>query len=172
MDDTRARLCKQPYKKTIKLCEVHLKPSRYRLLISLFSHIAAMIALWLSSLSFLTAFLLTLLIMVLMVWGYRRYLCLNQAHSLSAIRLFDNQWRVRIGGQWLRAWPKGDAVVTSFLICFRLQPEGNRRSCYLVLFPDSADPIELHAFRLRLLLDGPVLFSGKHENSPEPTRYP
>lgn len=82
--------------------------------------------------------------------------------------MFNDQWRVQLDGEWLRAWPEGETVVTSALICFKLRVEDKHRPLYLILFPDSADPVELHAFRLRLILESSSLFVGEARSSQEP----
>ena len=94
---------------------------------------------------------------------YQRFIARTHPLSISAVRLLDDQWRVRLGARWFRAWPEGEAVVTATLISFRLRIENQRRPLWLILFPDSADPVQLHAFRLRLLLESATLFGGESE---------
>ena len=109
-------------------------------------------ALWLSSLWLIAKFALAV---VLVSHCYRyclRFITHKHCSSIRSIRLFDEQWRVLLDGRWFRAWPEGEVVVTSALICFKLRVEDKHHPSYLILFPDSADPDELHAFRLRLIL--------------------
>ena len=95
---------------------------------------------------------------------YQRFIARTHPLSISAVRLLDDQWRVRIGESWFRAWPEGEALVTATLISFRLSIENQRRPSWLILFPDSADPDQLHAFRLRLLLESTTLFGPSRES--------
>ncbi|MGB0360830.1 MAG: protein YgfX [Endozoicomonas sp.] len=148
------------------LCEVNFKVSRYYLMIIVLSHIAAAVAVWLASLSLAAALLLTAVLLVHLGYNYWHYAYLRQSFGLTAIRLLDGQWRVCTNGRWVRAWPKGEVVATSLLICLKLRLEGNRKTCYLILFSDSANQAELHALRLRLLLDRSALASGQNESSP------
>lgn len=143
------------------LCEVNLRPSRYHLVIVALGHCAAFIALWLASLWLLVKFTLSIFLLIHLRQYYLRFIVHRHCLSIRSLRLLDDQWRVWVDGQWFRAWPKGEVVVTAPLICFQLSVEGKHRPVYLILFPDSADPMELHAFRLRLLLESPALFGGE-----------
>ncbi|WP_422448374.1 protein YgfX [Endozoicomonas sp. ALB091] len=145
------------------LCEVNVRSSRYHLVLMLICHGAACIALWLCSVWPVVKFALA---MVLALHFYRRYLqfiAQSLPTSISVIRLLEDQWRVNLAGAWYRAWPEGEIVVTSILICFKLRVEGKPHPSCLILFPDSADPVELHGFRLRLMLESHSLFGGKGE---------
>ena len=87
-------------------------------------------------------------------WEYHRlYIQLTHKHSIQMVRLINNQWRIKRQGQWSRAWPKGEVVVTPLLISCRMKLEGKHYPVYLILFPDSAETSELHGLRLKLILD-------------------
>ena len=140
------------------LCELNLRRSRQHLLLAAVSHGAALLALWLAAVGGGVKGLLMGVVVVHFCYYYRRFIVCNHPGSISAIRLMGDQWRVKLGKTWLRAWPKGEVVVTSLLICFRLRVEGRRHPSHLIVFADSADLTELHGFRLRLLLESTALF--------------
>lgn len=127
------------------------------------SHGAALLALWLCCIVLFFKVVLSALVVVHGHRYYRRFIARTHPLSISAVRLLDDEWRVRLGARWFRAWPEGEAVVTATLISFRLRIENQRRPLWLILFPDSADPVQLHAFRLRLLLESATLFGGESE---------
>lgn len=127
------------------------------------SHGAALLALWLCCIVLFFKVVLSALVVVHGHRYYRRFIARTHPLSISAVRLLDDEWRVRLGLRWFRAWPEGEAVVTATLISFRLRIENQRRPLWLILFPDSADPVQLHAFRLRLLLESATLFGGESE---------
>lgn len=90
-------------------------------------------------------------------WLYwQRHILRTGTFAVRAIRFYQGRWRVNRGGQWLLAWPQGQAFVSRFLMCFtlRLNSIDSRQSVAVVVFPDSAKPRQIHALRLRLLLDG------------------
>ena len=147
----------------VSLCEVYLQHSRYHLGVAALSHVAALLALWLCSVMLLVKVVLSALVVVHGHHYYRRFIARTHPLSISAVRLLDEEWRVRLGARWFRAWPEGEAVVTATLISFRLSIENQRRPSWLILFPDSADPDQLHAFRLRLLLESATLFGRESE---------
>lgn len=127
------------------------------------SHGAALLALWLCSIVLIFKVVLSALVVIHGHRYYRRFIARTHPLSISAVRLLDDEWRVRLGARWFRAWPEGEAVVTATLISFRLRIEDQRRPLCLILFPDSADPGQLHAFRLRLLLESATLFGQESE---------
>lgn len=127
------------------------------------SHGAALLALWLCSIVLIFKVVLSALVVIHGHRYYRRFIARTHPLSISAVRLLDDEWRVRLGARWFRAWPEGEAVVTATLISFRLRIEDQRRPLWLILFPDSADPGQLHAFRLRLLLESATLFGQESE---------
>ncbi len=129
----------------------------------LISHGAAIIALWLCSVWPVIKFALAMALALHFYRHYLQFIAQKLPASISAIRLLEDQWRVNLAGGWYRAWPEGEIVVTSMLICFKLKVEGKRHPSYLILFPDSADPVELHGFRLRLMLESHSLFDGKDQ---------
>ncbi|WP_419834571.1 protein YgfX [Endozoicomonas atrinae] len=143
------------------LCEVNLRSSRYHLVVMLLSHCAGFVALWLCSVWLIFKFTLATALAMHLYRYYLQFITQKLSNSISAIRLLEDQWRVNLSGVWYRAWPEGEIVVTSMLICFKLRVEGKRYPSYLILFPDSADPFELHGFRLRLILESHSLFDGK-----------
>lgn len=143
------------------LCEVNIRSSRYLLVLMLLSHVTAFIALWLCSVWPVVKFALAMGIALHLYRYYLQFIVQKLPGSISAIRLLEDQWRVNLAGTWYRAWPEGEIVVTSMLICFKLRVEGKRYPSYLILFPDSADPAELHGFRLRLMLESHSLFGSK-----------
>ena len=145
------------------LCEVYLQHSRYHLGVAALSHGAAMLALWLCCIMLFFKLVLSALVVIHGHRYYRRFLARTHPLSISAVRLLDDEWRVRLGTRWFRAWPEGEAMVTATLISFRLSIENQRRPSWLILFPDSADPDQLHAFRLRLLLESATLFGQESE---------
>lgn len=127
------------------------------------SHGAALLALWLCCIVLFFKVFLSALVVIHGHRYYRRFIARTHPLSISAVRLLDDEWRVRLGARWFRAWPEGEAVVTATLISFRLRIEDQRRPLWLILFPDSADPGQLHAFRLRLLLESATLFGRESE---------
>ena len=127
----------------------------------LLSHGAGFVALWLSSIWLVFKFALAIALAFHLYRYYLQFIAQKHPTSIFAIRLQEDQWRVNLAGVWYRAWPEGEIVVTSMLICFKLKVEGKRYPSYLILFPDSADPVELHGFRLRLILESHSLFDGK-----------
>ena len=127
------------------------------------SHGAAMLALWLCCIVLFFKLVLSALVVIHGHRYYRRFIARTHPLSISAVRLLDDEWRVRLGTRWFRAWPEGEAMVTATLISFRLRIENQRRPLWLILFPDSADPVQLHAFRLRLLLESATLFGQESE---------
>ena len=127
------------------------------------SHGAALLALWLCCIVLFFKVVLSALVVIHGHRYYRRFIARTHPLSISAIRLLDDEWRVRLGARWFRAWPEGEAVVTATLISLRLSIENQRRPLWLILFPDSADPGQLHAFRLRLLLESATLFGRESE---------
>lgn len=127
------------------------------------SHGAALLALWLCCIVLFFKVVLSALVVIHGHRYYRRFIARTHPLSISAVRLLDDEWRVRLGARWFRAWPEGEAVVTATLISFRLRIEDQRRPLWLILFPDSADPGQLHAFRLRLLLESATLFGRESE---------
>ncbi len=149
------------------LCEVNLWRSRQHLLLALLSHGGALLALWLAAFGWGVKALLMVVVVVHFRYYHRRFIGCRHAAAIAAIRLMGDQWRVKLGEGWFRAWPQGEIVVTSMLICFRLQVEGKRRPAHLILFADSADPDELHGFRLRLMLESAALFGAA-----EPVKEP
>ncbi|MFK0570500.1 protein YgfX [Endozoicomonas sp.] len=152
----------------MSLCEVTLRRSYYHFVLIVLCHFAAFLALWLASIWIIIKVVFAAALIIYFCWYSLRYIIFQHASSINSIRLMTDQWRVKLGEQWVRAWPEGEVVVTSMLICFRLRVEGKHRPSYLILFPDSADPIELHAFRLRLILESSCLFGQKKGSSPEP----
>jgi len=131
------------------------------------SHGTALLALWLCSVALLVKVALSAFVLFHGHHYYHRFIARSHPLSIGAVRLLEDQWRVRLGARWFRAWPEGEAVVTGLLISFRLSVEGQRRPLWLILFPDSADPDELHAFRLRLLLESATLFGSGDSPGPE-----
>ncbi|USE39057.1 hypothetical protein [Endozoicomonas sp. SCSIO W0465] len=127
----------------------------------LLSHGAAFVALWLCSVWPIIRFVLSTALALHLYRYYLQFIARKLPTSISSIRLLEDQWRVNLAGVWYRAWPEGEIVVSSMLICFKLSVEGKRRPSYLILFPDSADPVELHGFRLRLILEPHSPFDGK-----------
>ncbi len=127
------------------------------------SHGAAVLALWLCCIVLFFKLVLSALVVIHGHRYYRRFIARTHPLSISAVRLLDDEWRVRLGTRWFRAWPEGEAMVTATLISFRLRIENQRRPLWLILFPDSADPVQLHAFRLRLLLESATLFGQESE---------
>lgn len=127
------------------------------------SHGAALLALWLCCIVLFLKVVLSALVVIHGHRYYRRFIARTHPLSISAVRLLDDEWRVRLGARWFRAWPEGEAMVTATLISFRLRIEDQRRPLWLILFPDSADPGQLHAFRLRLLLESATLFGRESE---------
>lgn len=143
------------------LCEVNLRRSRYQLVLMLLSHGAGFVALWLSSILLILKYALAMALALHLYRYYLQFIAQKLPTSIFAVRLQEDQWRVNLAGVWYRAWPEGEIVVTSMLICFKLRVEGKRHPSYLILFPDSADPVELHGFRLKMMLDSFSLFDGK-----------
>ncbi|WP_257266514.1 protein YgfX [Endozoicomonas sp. ONNA2] len=143
------------------LCEVTVRSSRYHLILLLVSHSAAFVALWLCSVWPVFKFALAIAVVFHCYRHYLQFIARKRPTSIAAIRLLEDQWRVNLAGVWYRAWPEGEVVVTSVLICFKLRVEGKRHPSFLILFPDSADPVELHGFRLRLMLESDALFDGE-----------
>ena len=148
-------------KMSMSLCEVNLRSSRYHMGLMLLSHAAAFVALWLCSVWFIIKFTLAIVLLFHFYQYYLRFVSQKLPSTVFAIRLLEEQWRVNLAGIWYRAWPEGEIVVTSMLICFKLRVEGKRHPSYLILFPDSADPVELHGFRLRLMLESHAIFGGE-----------
>ena len=135
-----------------------MRHSTYHLGLAVSSHGAALLALWLCGVALSVKVVLSALVLCHGRRYYQRFIVRTHPLSINAVRLLDDQWRVRLGTRWFRAWPGGEVVVTGLLISLRLRVEGQRRPVWLILFPDSADPDELHAFRLRLLLESATLF--------------
>lgn len=148
-------------KVSASFCEVNLRSSRYHQALMFLSHATAFVALWLCSVWFIIKFILTIVLLFHFYQYYLRFVSQKLPSTVSAIRLQGDQWRVNLAGIWYRAWPEGEIVVTSMLICFKLRVEGKCHPAYLILFPDSADPVELHGFRLRLMLESHALFGGE-----------
>lgn len=142
----------------MSLCEVNLQHSACHLGLAALCHGAALLALWWCSLALLAKIVLSALVAIHGHRYYTRFIVRAHPLSIAAVRLLDDQWWVRHGERWSRAWPEGEVVVTGVLITLRLSVEGLRRPLWLILFSDSADPAELHAFRLRLLLESATIF--------------
>ncbi|MDD7804463.1 MAG: hypothetical protein PUP46_02610 [Endozoicomonas sp. (ex Botrylloides leachii)] len=111
-----------------------------------------LVELWLTSLSSLVIILLSLVVLV-HGWFYsQRYIF----SSVEVIRFYQGGWRIKKSGQWYKAWPKGQAVVTSsfMLLPFKIEsPKGEARLT-VIIFPDSADVYQRHALRLSIVLNG------------------
>ena len=137
----------------MNLFEVNLQPSRCLLLLLQACLGAAYAALWLCNLPWGLSFLVAAGLTAFAYRYYQRFIQLNHKNSIKAVRIIGDQWYIKRNSQWCRAWPKGELVVTSFLICCRLHIEGDRCPLYLILCADSAKDKELHAFRLKLMLD-------------------
>ncbi|MGB1271944.1 MAG: protein YgfX [Endozoicomonas sp.] len=148
------------------LCEVNTHPSRCLFLLAAGSHGTAIVALWLSSLLVLGKVLLTTVLLIHLFYFLHRYILLKHGLSVLAVRLYQDHWRVQLAGGWHRAWPAGEVVVTSFLICMKMKCEGSHRPVSLILFPDSGSAAELHGLRLRLMLDRSRLFPGGKDDCP------
>ncbi len=144
-----------------------MRYSAYHLGLAVSSHSAALLALWLCGVALLVKVVLSALVLCHGRRYYQRFIVRAHPLSINAVRLLDEQWRVQLGTRWFRAWPDGEAVVTGLLISFRLRVEDQRRPAWLMLFPDSADPDELHAFRLRLLLESATLFGTRSSSESE-----
>lgn len=138
------------------LSEVNLKPSRRLLMVLLSGLSAACAALWLADISLLYKTLILVLLSVKGLDYYRRYISLTHPKSILGVRLLEDRWMLRFQNGWVPAFPCGEAVVTSFLMCLRLRVKGQRWPVSLILFSDGADPRELHSLRIRLMLDSQV----------------
>ena len=135
------------------LCEVNLRSSRYLLWVLLAGLGVAFAALWLAAIPFFVKSLILVLLIARGLYYFRRYIALSHPQSILAVRLFEDRWQVRFKDGWVQAWPRGEVVVTPFLINFRLKIRGRRWPISLILMSDSACPRELHSLRIRLMLD-------------------
>lgn len=136
-----------------KLYEVNLRPSRCLACGLSVCLVAVLAAFLLSALPhILIVFLLALTVCFLVRYG-RQFIFLTHPYSIRTIRLIGDRWRVRTNTGWYQAWPEGDVVATSFLMCCRFKLEGERQPVFMILLPDSADIRELHGLRLKLMLD-------------------
>ena len=126
---------------------------------------AALVALWLADIATGIKWLAVLMLVILSRRYFVQFVSLNHPNSIRVVRLLDDRWRIKTNKGWFRAWPEGEAVVTSFLIACRMKLESQRRPVYLILLPDSAEVRELHGLRLKLMLDSHHCFNP--ENSPE-----
>lgn len=135
------------------LFEVNLQLSRYLLFLLLACLGAAYTALWLCALPLIIKIMIGFLVAAYAGEYYCLYIGLSHKRSIRAVRLINNQWLIRQKEGWYRAWPSGEVVVTSGLICCRMKVDGVRHPSYLMLMADSAVAEELHALRLKLMLD-------------------
>ena len=138
----------------LKLYEVNLQPSHY-LAWGLLACLAAVLAaFFLTGLPPAVVFLLFLLVTAYSVRYFRQLIVLTHPDSIRTVRLIDDRWRIKTNRGWFQAWPEGEVVATSFLMCCRFRLEGRKYPVFLILLPDSADIRELHGLRLKLMLDG------------------
>lgn len=149
----------------ISLSEVNLRPSRV-LACGLLFCLSAVFA----AVSFLALPVYPKILLLVLVAGFGvRYFCefvaFSHSNSIRTVRLFEDRWRIKTNRGWFQAWPKGEVVATSFLMCCRFKLEGQRQPVFMILLPDSADVRELHGLRLRLMLDASACLNP--ENSPE-----
>ncbi|WP_263078779.1 hypothetical protein [Endozoicomonas sp. Mp262] len=139
-----------------ELLEVNLGTSVIHLVAYALIHCAALLMLSLSALTWPWVLLLFLFQCVFAYFYSKRHIFRLNPASISAVRYYDGQWRINRGGNWILAWPYRQAFVSPLLICFnvRLYRENSNQIASVIIFPDSANPIQIHALRLQLLIDG------------------
>ncbi|AMO56967.1 hypothetical protein GZ77_01475 [Endozoicomonas montiporae] len=147
-----------------ELIDIRLQRSRSMLVVGTSVHFLALVAPWLSNLSFPLQTSVSLLVLIHGWRFYQRQIARTRPDSVKALRYRNDQWLLLTHSGWQRVWPSGTLLVTPWLMAFSFRTEaknvrlsrnslGIRSGNYWVcLWSDTGETASLHALRLRLLL--------------------
>jgi len=131
--------------KSVPALQIELRPSRYLLIFILISHLGALVLLLLLPVQLWAKLLVALLVLFSLTRQWQSHVHVYQHLRWDS----QNQWWLsdQSGKNYAAALLPGSYVHPLMLVLrFKVQ----KRTCHLVLLPDSADPDLLRRLRVRL----------------------